>query len=67
MQNNQCDIFCVIHNCSVLQLIVHLVDANDNSPVFDLSTYTNSTSEGKPIHSTLFSGKFVYLSVPYIE
>ncbi|XP_033753809.1 LOW QUALITY PROTEIN: neural-cadherin-like [Pecten maximus] len=40
---------------SSTQLIVNLEDSNDNSPVFGLSTYTNSTSEGTPINATLFS------------
>ncbi|XP_061162553.1 neural-cadherin-like [Saccostrea echinata] len=37
------------------QLIVHLEDDNDNAPVFELSTYTNVTSEGTPVNSVLFS------------
>lgn len=41
----------------MLQLIVYLEDDNDNAPVFELSTYTNVTSEGTPVNSLLFSGK----------
>lgn len=46
-----------IINCVLVQLVVHLEDDNDNAPVFELSTYTNVTSEGTPINSLLFSGK----------
>lgn len=46
----------------MLQLIVYLEDDNDNAPVFELSTYTNVTSEGTPVNSLLFSGKTCWTS-----
>ncbi|KAK3086114.1 hypothetical protein FSP39_013724 [Pinctada imbricata] len=40
---------------SSTKLNVFLEDLNDNKPVFELSTYTNVTSEGTAVNSTLFS------------
>ncbi|XP_071177027.1 neural-cadherin-like isoform X2 [Mytilus edulis] len=40
---------------STTQLKVNLIDVNDNDPTFELSTYTNTTSEGTPVNTTLFS------------